>query len=147
MTRFGGMDANEPPFRLAIRESGSNRSRSRATMAALSTVVRLEKRSIFVSIVLVRAPWRPTFGHSVCIAIGASIGAHWNSAMKTIQASDAEAVFMLGADSIVDQNTILTYATYMRSYFRCLASFDQYFIDETGEKLVFGRDTKETGRV
>ena len=62
--------------------------------------------------------------------------------MKTIQTSDAEAVFMLEADSIVDQNTIVTYATYMRSYFRCLASFDQYFIDEAGEKLVFGEGYK-----
>ena len=75
MTRFGGTDANEPPFRLVIlTESGANRSRNRATMAALSTIVRTVDGTVDLRIYCIGScpPGGPSLGVQYVSPIGVS---------------------------------------------------------------------------
>ena len=64
-------------------------------------------------------------------------GERWNQALRFISNTSPDAVCFLAPDSVIDAQTLLTYVAFMSAHFRCLASFDQYMIDDAGEQVVF----------
>ncbi|MEE2789388.1 MAG: tetratricopeptide repeat protein [Myxococcota bacterium] len=140
MTRFEGTDAQHPPFRIAIlTEPGGQSAHQSAVAKVLSIVAETVAPSVQISVFSVghctAFQSNPLF--TVTPVQSGPAGQSWNAGLQLIRAGDWDAVLLLSPNSVVSAKTLQTYARFMRSYFRCLSSFDQYYIDETGTRVAF----------
>ena len=140
MTRFESKEAQESLFRLAILTEPSEQiDHQYAVAETLSFVARSVTPSIQLAIFSVgdSAAFRDRPAFTIVPGITGRAGQRWNTGLQAIRAQGWDAVLFLSAGSVVNAHTVKTYAQFMRLYFRCLSSFDQYFIEDDGQRVAF----------